>query len=434
MKNYKLLVPVVLVVLFFASIFKLVSDKTDTQHEYDTALAQARDLRETEINVDAEKEYLKALGIRESEELYLEISDFYLNCDRKKDAINNTNKLLEKYPQYVQGYEFLLNIYLENQDYIMCWKLFEQADKRKAYSEQIQKVKESIMYEFFFNGDYADVGNYLNGYCPVKVGDLWGFANEVGNRTVSTQYKKVSAFSADNIAAVVTQDNQAYFIDTQGNKKRIVRNVDNVKELGLIQNEITPLYDGKVWGFYNLNGDKLFGDFQYATSLANGVAACEKDDRWNLYNSNGEKITEDTFESVLINENNIVLMNDRIFVQQNGTYNMIDSTGNRISENSYKDACMFNDNTYAAVKQNDLWGFIDKDGNFVVEPKYEKARSFSNGYAAVKENGKWGFIDTNGNMVIEPQFSDAKDFNSHGSAFVYDDISWKLLRLYKDNH
>ena len=153
-----------------------------------------------------------------------------------------------------------------------------------------------------------------------------------------------------------------------------------------------------------------------------------------MYKIDGNTISDSTYESVVNDEKDIVVRNDRIFVQKDGAYLMIDGEGNSVSSNTYSSAKLFNDSTYAAVESGGKWGYVDTDGNVVIDYQFEEARSFANGFAAVKVNGAWGFIDKDNNIIVEPQFADAKDFNSKGAAFVKKDKMWKLLRLYKYNH
>ena len=77
-------------------------------------------------------------------------------------------------------------------------------------------------------------------------------------------------------------------------------------------------------------------------------------------------------------------------------------------------------------------GYVDFTGTEVVPCQYDNARSFTNGMAAVKRNGKWGYIERETfEEVIECQFEDAQDFSNGGSAFVYEDGLWTLMKVYR---
>ncbi len=433
MKNYKFLVPIVMVVLFTASIYMLYSTKSAEVNQYNQYLNDARSCRELGILTDAEDNYKKALEIKPSIELSVELGEFYWESAQTRSAINWGNDVIVKYPKDVSGYEFLMNIYIQRKDYIACFDLNEKMQKRKLTSESITSQLSEIEYEFFFNCEFSDVGIYSGGLCPVQVGNKWGYVNLTGDNVIAAQFTKAGYFSGD-LAPVVTADGDAYFIDTKGNKKQVVQGVENIRELGLIENGIFSVFDGKTWGFYNSDSQHLFGEYASSSSIGNGIAAVKTGNKWSLVNRDGNAVSDTTYDGVVSDEKNVVFRNERLFVYDDLSYYLIDSDGNKISDNKYEDARVFNDTTFAAVKTGNKWGFIDKDGNVVIEAQFEDARSFSNGLAAVQMTGKWGFIDTTGKMVIAPQFDDAKDFNNKGCVFVKVDDTWKLLRLYKYNY
>ena len=434
MKNYKFVVPIVLVVLFFVSVYSLYSQKAEIENQYNSLIKEARELKQQEIYVDAEEKYLEALEVKESKDLYLEIGKFYVDSDQKNRAADWGENILQKYPKEKFGYEYLIDIYVTQKDYASCWSVYNKQQKRKVNSSVTDEIMQSIEGEFYFSEESEDVGVFSAGYCPVMLEGQWGFVDESGKIVVPIKFKQVSAFSPRNLAAVIDNENKVYFIDAEGNKKIAVKNIDNVKEIGYIWENVFSVYNGREWSFYNVNSEKVFGGFEEVTSLANGVVACSKNHKWDFYDTEGKKLSDGNFDSVITDERNIVFRNECAFVSKNGKVHMVNAQGKDISNEYYEEAELFNDSTYAAVKINGLWGFVDNHGSIIIKPEYEEARSFSNGLAAVKKNGLWGFVDTENKMIIEPQFYGAKDFNSKGSVFVYENNIWKLLNLYKYNY
>ena len=214
-------------------------------------------------------------------------------------------------------------------------------------------------------------------------------------------------------------DGSVYFIDASGNKKHVVRGVENVRKLGIVSGTTYSLYNGKTWDFYSLENDtRLFGGYEDASGLGNGVAAVKQGRKWGLINGSGEALTQPVFDGIVQDEKTVVCRNERLFAKKGTKYLMIDAAGTQIGTQTFDDARLFADTTYAAVRQNGKWGFVDKDGTVVIPLQYEDARSFSNGLAAVKKGKKWGFVDLENNMVIAPQFEDVRDFNSSGNVFV----------------
>lgn len=433
MKNYKYLVPIFLFVMYAASIYMLYDSKANIEKKYNTYIKEARNMRELDIRVDAESNYMNALAVKPSLELYIEIGDFYEKTGQTKKAINWGNTIIEKYPKKIEGYEYQMSLLLNGQDYLACFKLSDKFNKRGLSSELMTSYIESIEYEYFFNGEFQDVGVYSGGRCPVRVGDKWGYVDVVGSTRVPKKFVSVGPY-INELASVIDQEGKAYFIDLEGNKKFVAHKVDNVVQLGLIENGIYSLYNGKTWGFYDKECSHLFGEYDDVSSIGNGVAAVKKNGNWSFVDREGKDLTGKTYRHVAMDEKLVVYRNDRMFVSDGTGYQMIDSHGNVVGNKKYQAVHIFNDTTYAAVMINDKWGFINSAGEIVIEPKYEDARSFANGYAAVKVDDRWGFINVEGKMVISPQFLNAKDFNDHGGVFVRRNDDWELLRLYKNNY
>lgn len=434
MKNYRNLVPICMVVLLLLSIYSLYNEKASAENEYKSYLDTARDYRTQEIYVDAEEYYNYALEARPSLELYLELGSLYEESGQTRKVRRLAENLLISYPEEPGAYEFALKYYSGKGDYASCFKLTDTLKKRGLNSDYTKELVAQFEYAFFFVSEYDDVGVFGRGMCPVQLGNHWGFVNEKGTQTVPARFTVVGEYSADGIAPVVEEDGEAYYIDNQGNKKKVILNVENVQQLGMIEGDLFALYNGQDWGFYNSEGVCVFGGFEQVSNIGNGVAACLKDGKWTLRNAKGEDLTGKTYTGVVMDEKKIVYRNSRMFVEAGNGYQMIDIEGKVQGDQTYQDVRLFNDTTYAAVKINDLWGFADKNGKLVIPAQYEEARSFANGMAAVKIDGQWGFIDLEGNVVIQPQFGDAKDFTGRGTVYVHTGKEWEMLKLYKYNY
>ena len=433
MKNYKLLVPILLVVMFVGSIYMLHDTKASELKKYNDALTAARDYREKDIQIDAEELYMQALNQKPSLELSVEIGEFYWETEQVKKATNWGGTITKTYPEGVPGYEFLMNIYNQREDYVACFDLYDTFVKRGLSSGKINEIIKQIEYTFYFNGEYHGAGVYSGGLSPIEIDYKWGYVNQAGEKVINALYTYAGPFT-QGLAPVTDAEGNCYFIDTAGNKKHVVLNVENIEKLGLIENELFSLFDGSKWHFYNTNHEKVFGDFDDVSAIGNGIAAVKTNGTWKLVDRTGKDITGKTFAAVAMDDKLVVYRNERLFVSDGNQYQMITSTGEVVGSTAYDDVRVFSDTTYAAVKIGDKWGFVDKNGEVVIQPQYEDARSFSNGMAAVMVDGQWGFINSNGEMVIEAQFEDAREFNSDGCVFVLTEGEWKLLRLYKTNH
>lgn len=428
-----MLVPLVLVVLFAASFYMLYDAKADVVREYNQYIDTARAAREEGVDVKAEKNYLAALEMKPSLELALEIGDFYKCIGQTKTALAWGENMLSTYPKEAAAYEFQIDLLLAEGNYMECFKLSDTLEKRGVVSDKVAEQIRTIEYEFYFSGEFLDVGSFSGGYCSVLTGQKWGYVDSTGTRRVASKFAQAGVF-AGSYAPVVDMDGTAYFIDVDGNKAFVVTSLGNVAELGLMSNGIYSVFNGETWSFYDREYRLLFGGYEQVSSIGNGVAAVKQQGGWSLINEQGADLTGKTYSDVAMDEKQVVYRNDRLFVDDGSGYQLIDMAGKVYGTYRFEAVHVFNDSTYAAVMINDKWGFVNAAGEMVIEPQYEDARSFSNGFAAVMQDGKWGFIDMSGQMVIEPQFENAKDFNDHGCVFVIRNAEWELLRLYKYNY
>ena len=81
MKNYKFLVPILLVALLGGSVYKTYSDREKINKQYDNDITQARQNRKLEVYVNAEEDYLDALKLKDSAKLRAELGEMYIEAE-----------------------------------------------------------------------------------------------------------------------------------------------------------------------------------------------------------------------------------------------------------------------------------------------------------------------------------------------------------------
>lgn len=433
MKKYKALVPIVLIVCMLLSFYMLVDTRTSTTREYESYLNAARDFAKQEIVVDAVDNYSKALGINDTIEINIEVGEFYLKMDDVVSAIVWGEQLIEKFPKDARAYEFLLGRYKEVNDYNKCYSLNDEIIKRGLATDGITKIMNDIKYEFYYGEAYDNVDVFSKGYCAVEYEGLWGLANEVGDKSAPIKFKAVGPY-LDDVAPVITKDEEVYFIDSKGNKKIAIKSDLKAKEASSMVDGVFALYDGSSWVFYNRENKKLSDNYEQVSLMANGYAAVMLDDQWQILDNKFKSINGKKYSDVVQDDRGIIYRNNVMFVSDTGNYYMIDSSGKKVNKETYLDAKLFLDDTYAAVKTDKGWTFIDSSGKQVFKDNYyDNARSFVNGFAAVQKDGRWGYLDSEGNVAIDFMFEEAKDFNSSGCAFVKNEDVWRLIKLYSSN-
>lgn len=433
MKNYRKLMPVVLILLFVLGIYMMWDSNLSVETEYNNNLRLAREYAEQDIPMLARQHYLKALDIRSSVELYLEIGQYYLNSEQNGYALAWADRFTQDYPKETKAYEYAIDTAVKLRDIIGAFKYYDVVKNKQLSNEKIEEIISTIEYEYRMSRSYHEVGAFCGNFCQIKEGSVWGYADNLAQEVISPKYLYAGPF-VSNKAAVVDLDGDAYYIDTNGNVLERIKIEESIQKLGLMDGTVYSIYNGEVWNVYDKEKGFLFGGFTESSVISGGIFVAQKDGKWNLYNTSGEAKMSESYDAILMDDRGVAYRNDRLMVKAGDVYKMIDINGQQIGTETYEDAKAFNDNTYVAVKKNGKWGFVDKEGAWVIEPQYDDARSFSNGLAAVCMDEKWGFVNTKKKIAIDYQYSGAKDFNSNGVVFVEIYGEWNALILFQKNY
>ena len=434
MKKYRAIVPIVMVVLMLASWYVLVSDAVKLNSEYNQYLSDARKYAEDGITKYAIENYNSALEIKKDVDVYVEVANYYKSQEKVAEYLSWSEDFFEAFPTEPKAYDCVLEAYMTDKDFESCYDILETAEKRNISSDYISKISDEIKYSFKLDfNTYSDVGVYSNNYCSVNSKNAWGFVDRFGNQRIGCKYSKAGAFTQSNFVSVVNTDGDAYFIDKSGAKVLVSK--EKYNSFGLLVNGIIAAQrpDGK-YTYVDQNFNVLFGDYDYASTMNNDIAAVKTGGTWSLIDSKGKSVTDNQYVDIKLDEKQIAYRNDRAFVATaKDEYIMVNGSGKQIGSLKFKNAKVFASEEPTAVNLDGKWCFVDKDGKQISDKSYENARPFCNGLAAVCINGKWGFVDENENIAIEPQFFDVKDFNEKGSCFVKTGDKWQLLKMYRLN-
>lgn len=436
MSNYKKIVPIALVFFMAISIYSLFHSANEREKEYYTLLEEARAYSQKGLLADANQKYSEVLSMKSDISIYAEIGKMYRDKSNLESQITWGKKMVEVYPAEVESYEYLMQAYYDSGEYKNCFSLYDTYKKRASQSENIENTYNEIKYSYeIVTKDYSAVSVFSSGYAAVEKGGRWGYVDEKGSTVIANIYTSAGSFM--KVAPVTDEDGNAYYIDTQGNKKYIPADGFDAEILGFFDGITYAAFDGEEYYYFNADNQKVSGPYDYAGTYNYDKTAVFTDGKWHFIDREGNPIFNgNEYDSVIFDARDIAFRNERVFVAEVGSlhYVMLDLEGNMIGTGKYEDAKAFIDNTYTAVKIDGKWGYIDNGGNVVIEPQYEDAKPFNNGYAPVKVNGMWGYIDNSGSIVIEPAFEDAGYFTAKGYAFVKKNGDWDMLKLLKDNH
>lgn len=432
-KNYGKLIPVVLFFLMLLATFQTVSEAQEQEKAYTDYIEKAREKSEQEILTDALSNYEKALEMYSTPELYEEAGAVIETLGTYRQKEKWGKRMIEVYPEEGAGYEYLMQVYLDQKKYASCFEIYDTALKKNVLTKGAADIYEEIkyVYELDYNS-YEEVSVFAGGFCAVRKDGLWGFVNEKAVVKIKCRYADAGIF-AGGLAYVRDGEGKQYFINADNNKKLAVDNILEAEVTGIINDGWYPVKTGEEYYYCDEEGKPVLGPYLGAGSFNLGRAAVLAEDGWYFIDTQGKILTEERYQNVFLDAKGIAFRNGRAFVASEEGIRMMDENFLPVGDAVYEAARPFYESTMAAVKIDGKWGFTDNTGKLCIPCGYEDADSFSNGYAAVCLDEKWGYINAQGEIVIEPVFSGAAPFNAKGCAFVRRNESWVALRLTKDN-
>lgn len=437
MKNYRNLVPIILILLMVVSIYTIISDATIKKKEVDEKITQAENCISQELYDKAANIYDEVILIDNQLSYYLRVIDMYFSADDLYSSEEWCENALNSYPKSAEVYERLINIYITDEEYKDAFIALDECSGKKVNSETIEKYRKKIEFTHFDKNKTFDyVAQSSSGYVAVKKKEKWGLANTSGSLVVSPRFDDIGYFANGMVPVLI--NGVWYMMNESGEYVyNLTKSIDGkITDIGLYNSDVIPICVNGVYSYYDLNFKKKFGEYDFAGSFSSGVAAVKDGESWFLIDTSGKLITEVSYENVILDDRGICCQKERIFAKVNNQYILLDAKGNKVNNNNFDDAKLFTNGDYAAVEIDGLWGFVDTNGEVVISPIYFDAKSFSLGLASVTTDGElWGYIDASGNEIIEDEYIFCYTFTNEGSAFVQEDGNdWKILKLYKYNY
>ncbi len=435
MKQYRLLIPIIFVLLMAVSVYTMISGAGNQKKEVEELLQKAQNCSKQGLYDKAAGYYSEALARNNRIEYYLAATDMYYEAGIYNYCEAWCEKLLEHYPKKKEGYERAIKVFLKNENYSEAFDILEQFDGRRLQSEEAETYREIMDYLYYEEYcSFDDVTTVSSDCVGSYTKNGWGLATAKGASIVAPKFKQIG-FYANDVVPVCDTENVWYFMNREGEYQYNISDSISgaITEVGVYNHELFPACVDEKYRYYTMDFTPCFGEYDYAGAFNAGVAAVKDGEAWRLINTDGSLVTEEAYQDVILDERGICCLNNRIFVKKDNTYIMLDSDGNRIGTEGFENAKAFSSGEYAAVMDEGLWGYVDSLGEWVIEPAYDDAKSFSLNLAPVCRNGLWGYISASNTTVVEPQYTDAYVFSSSGAAFVKNQEQWIVLKLYKYN-
>ena len=422
---------VVILFIFLLGLawYTTISSITGNPRKAEECLAKAEELEAKGIYVDAITEYENALEYRPGDEgITLKMANAYLNTGNSKKYIQICKELAESNHDNPDPMNSLMDYYMVNGEEVDAVKYLKDYMGMYPENETAQNwlVQLKGTYVELYNR-YDEIGDVYQNSMVVKTESGYGVADVLGAEILEPVFQEAQPFSEEGLA-LICKDGRYSYVDEDG-QTRLVPD-ETYSDLHMLHSDRTIAASNGKYGYLDEKLEAVTElQWDQLTLIQDGMGAGQKDGKWALVNENGKNKTDYVYDDVIMDSYGFCFGQERAFVKQGETYQLVNKKGKRIGELEFDDAKCFSDTGYAAVCKDGLWGYIDKDGELLIDYKYEDAQSFHNGFAAVCEDGLWGYIDETGTLVIKPQFEQASAISEKRTAAVLENEEWKLIQL-----
>lgn len=320
-------------------------------------------------------------------------------------------------------YEAVVYLY-DDYQYAAAFQLLKDGLSRLD-APKLKTLYRQIRYKTYeFYGQYDLVQSFQNGLAPVLKDGKWGYLSNQNELIIDYKFDYATHFCGE--LALVINNGRTTLVNRQGfNAKVADFNAEEI--LGVSENRAGVKIDNK-WFFIDTEFNITVDHWNKLGSYRNGITAVSQGLKWGIRDRQGRLLLNYVYDDIILDQFHYCFINGVNFVQNDGSYYLIDINGETVSENRWHKARAFSSSGYAAVEKEGKWGFVNTQGQECLPFVWQDARSFNNGLAAVRINGKWGFINQYGEVVIGAVYQDVKSF-SEGIAAVKSGNSWTFIGL-----
>lgn len=422
------LISFALVLICGVGWLSLATEVVTEKKEYSDTLQQAYTYAEKGLPYPSAQYFVKALGENLDQDIYKQYLVQLYNLNSNEIYYDTLDIYLNSYPEDVDAYKVLLNWYDTNEFVDNYMELYQRAENYGVATEEMTaRYKEMYYSVFVVLGGLQDAKSFVGDYATTKQEGHWGIINAGGQAVAEYKYDSIGIMLG-NIYPV-SLNGEAYFLGINGEK--MIAASKPVDELSIISDGCCVARKGDKYALCDtaISVPDNF-DYDFLSISSNNVLAAKKGNKWALISSSGTQITDYIYENILIDADlGSCIRNGVIFAKKNGKYIMLDAEGKQIGNEEFDDAKGFAGPQPAAVKIGDKWGFVNSDGTLNGSVKYDEVGSFSMGLYAAKENGKWGYKEPSGDFVIQPEYDECRPFAANGIALVRIGDVWEYITI-----
>ncbi len=398
--------------------------------KYSAQIETANDYASRALYEKAAKAYLEASKYKNTIEANQQALSSYEKAYLQKGAIYEEYRqaaetAVTNHPENADFLKKLVTLLVHEEEYSSAYRYLLKATGEAREDKEIIKLKKEVRYSFTLDWEtYLDYRPLCNGYYAVSEDGSWNYLNPSG---VAGKFKRLTLagpVGEDGIRLIVNET-KAMIVNEQEMPEGYLK--ETPEDAGTYSAGLMPVKLKGSYAYYNLLGDRQFGDYQEAGAFTGEKAAVKDKKGWFLIDRKGKAVSEKRYEDIRINPDGSYLSHGVMLAKEGGKYYLWNDKEEKISEEAFANVDVITADERIAVEKGGKWGFVDLRGKEILQPKYEEAKSFSCGLAGVKQNGEWGFIDSDGNMAIDPQFQGVDYFNKKGNCFVKKYDGWSFL-------
>ncbi len=425
-----------LIVIAFVVLALIVAipETFNGNSEQKSHLAEGRAYFEKDLCLLAIDEYNKAINEKDSIEIELELANVYYrayeNGELKTyyEIESFYDNLITYYRDESKAYDAALNFYYDNEDYTSVVEVLTQARKQNIKSDIITEMTDNVRYKC--STGYSIISNMersLQGFYTVKDGEQYQIYNDKLSNAFQNVFDYASVYI--NNYLVAKEDEYTFIFNSEGKRTAYLENtIDFSTGLG---NELIACRNNKVFSYYDVSGNKMFGEYIFAGRFREGYAAVQTELGWTIIDTQGKQVVDEYFEDIKYGPSYESVTDGCFFGRKNDKYSIYNIKGEKVSNLEFDDCDIFiNKESYAAVSVDKKWGFVNLKGEMVIDCEFKSARSFSNGLAFVLTDEGGAFVNTDGTVVITGDFVDGEYFNDSGMCLVKGEAFWQPIQRY----
>ncbi len=260
----------VMIFLLIGSWCIVIANGAGKDETYNNYINKAKQYLSKEIYIDAIDCYKKAIAIYpDNLENKLFLAKIYKAAKMYNSFERYCIDLSHEYKKNEDIICLLGDYYIEagkDEKAIEIYKFYLLEHRNsKIIAQKLEELKSSFKIEY---KTYSYISSFHNGYAVFKKADKYGIMDDNGNEIIKAIYDYAEVFTkVDSLKlALVSKDGEFYYIDVNGNKRRIAdvsdknldidfeEDIEKSNEENSFSCGLAPtLVEGK-WGYRDVNG------------------------------------------------------------------------------------------------------------------------------------------------------------------------------------